>query len=99
MSKDLQGLSLFEMRLEPFQGTEPGLMTASVLMVVCKKSEQMIVEKLALMTDANFEEEVPGYGRPARRGYKLFFLKLHHVYHIGQLELLRNLAGYTEKFI
>ena len=69
------------------------------LMDAYDKLHQAVLEKVAPMTAADFDEEIPGFGRPARRGWMLFFMEFHHAYHIGQLELLRNLAGHTEKII
>ena len=95
----LADLSRFERGSEPILGPEPGLMTASELMDAYQVLHQSILEKLDPMTEADFDEKVPGFGQPARRGYMLFFMEFHHAYHIGQLELLRNLAGHTEKII
>ncbi len=95
----LTDLSRFERGSEPILGPEAGLMTASELMTAYEVLHQAVLEKLEPMTDADFDEEVPGFGRPARRGWMLFFMEFHHAYHIGQLELLRNLAGHTEKII
>ena len=60
---------------------------------------QVVLEKIALMNEAEFDAEIPVFQEPARRGWMLFFMEFHHAYHIGQLELLRNLAGHTEKVI
>ncbi len=95
----LADLSRFERGSEPILGSEPGLMPAFELMEAYEVLHQAVLEKLGPMTDADFDEEVPGFGQPARRGYMLFFMEFHHAYHIGQLELLRNLAGHTEKLI
>jgi uncharacterized damage-inducible protein DinB len=95
----LADLSRFERGSEPILGPEPGLLTASELMEAYEVLHQAALEKLALMNDVDFDEEIPGFGQPARRGYMLFFMEFHHAYHIGQLELLRNLAGHTEKLI
>jgi len=98
-TEGLTDLSRFERGSEPILGPEAGLMTASELMTAYEVLHQEVLEKLEPMTDADFDEEVPGFGRPARRGWMLFFMEFHHAYHIGQLELLRNLAGHTEKII
>lgn len=95
----LADLSRFERGSEPILGPEPGLVTASELMDAYQVLHQSILEKLDPMTEADFDEKVPGFGQPARRGYMLFFMEFHHAYHIGQLELLRNLAGHNEKVI
>ena len=95
----LADLSRFQRGSAPILGPEPGLMTAPELMEVYETLHQAVLEKLEPMNEADFDEEVPGFGRPARRGWMLFFMEFHHAYHIGQLELLRNLAGHTEKII
>ncbi len=95
----LADLSRFRRGSEPVRGPEAGLMTASDLMQAYETLHQVILEKLEPMTDTDFDQEVPGFGQPARRGWMLFFMEFHHAYHIGQLELLRNLAGHTEKII
>lgn len=97
--QELADLSRFKRGSEPILGHETGLMTASELMEAYETLHQAVIEKLAPMTAAEFDEEIPGFGRPARRGWMLFFMEFHHAYHIGQLELLRNLAGHTEKII
>ena len=95
----LADLSRFEYGSGPVLGPEPGLMTASELMEAYETLHQAVLEKLAPMTDADFDEEITTYQGPTRRGWMLFFMEFHHAYHIGQLELLRNLAGHTEKII
>ncbi len=69
----LTDLSRFERGSEPILGPEAGLMTASELMTAYEVLHQAVLEKLEPMTDADFDEEVPGFGRPARRGWMLFF--------------------------
>ena len=96
---DLADLSRFKRGSEPIRGPEPGLIKAAELMDAYGKLHQAVLEKVAPMTAADFDEEIPGFGLPARRGWMLFFMEFHHAYHIGQLELLRNLAGHTEKII
>ncbi|HPR35203.1 MAG TPA: DinB family protein [Anaerolineaceae bacterium] len=95
----LDDLNRYKRGSEPILGPEPGLMMASELMDAYAELHQAVLERISPMTDADFDEEIPGFGRPARRGWMLFFMEFHHAYHIGQLELLRNLAGHTEKII
>ena len=92
-------LSRFGNGSKPITGPEEGLMTASELMAAYELLHQAVVVAIAPMTAANFDEEVQGFRQPARRGWMLFFMEFHHAYHIGQLELLRNLAGHTETLI
>jgi uncharacterized damage-inducible protein DinB len=95
----LADLSRFRFGSEPVLGPETGLMTASELMDAYQVLHQAVHEKLAPMTQADFDEEISTFEGPTRRGWMLFFMEFHHAYHIGQLELLRNLAGHTEKLI
>ena len=95
----LADLSRFKYGSEPVLGPEPGLMTHNEIMDAYELLHQAVLEKIALMTEAEFDVEIPTFQGPARRGWMLFFMEFHHAYHIGQLELLRNLAGHTEKII
>jgi len=95
----LADLSRFKYGSEPVLGPEPGLMTHTEIMDAYELLHQAVLEKIALMTEAEFDVEIPTFQGPARRGWMLFFMEFHHAYHIGQLELLRNLAGHTEKII
>jgi len=95
----LADLSRFRYGSEPVLGPEPGLMTHTEIMDAYELLHQAVLEKIALMTEAEFDVEIPTFQGPARRGWMLFFMEFHHAYHIGQLELLRNLAGHTEKIL
>ncbi len=95
----LADLSRFQRGSAPILGPEPGLMTHTEIMAAYEVLHQAVLEKIALMTEAEFDVEIPSFQGPARRGWMLFFMEFHHAYHIGQLELLRNLAGHTEKII
>ena len=56
--------------------------------------------RLAEMDSAVFDEEIIIFGDQAqRRGWWALFFLFHHSYHVGQLEVLRNIAGRTEKLI
>lgn len=95
----LADLSRFRYGSEPVLGSEPGLMTHTEIMDAYELLHQAVLEKISLMTEAEFDVEIPTFQGPARRGWMLFFMEFHHAYHIGQLELLRNLAGHTEKIL
>ena len=95
----LADLSRFEYGSGPVLCPEPELVSALDLMKAYDSLHQAVLEKIAPMTDADFDEEINPYENPTRRGWMLFFMEFHHAYHIGQLELLRNLAGHTEKII
>jgi len=96
-TEKLAKLDRFGYGSEPVLGPEPNLMTKAELMEVYDLAHGMVAEKIAPLTDADFNKEVVSFKGPTRLGWMLFFLEFHHAYHVGQLELLRNLAGYTEK--
>lgn len=93
-------LSRYQRGSEPILGAEPGLVPLDKLLEGIDKLNQAIQSQLAGMTEADFDEEITLFGnQKARRGWGAFFMFFHHTYHIGQLEVLRNLAGKTEKII
>jgi len=51
------------------------------------------------MSDADFTREIEFRGRTITVGWRVLFLNFHFTYHVGQLELLRQLAGRSEKLI
>jgi len=52
-----------------------------------------------MMQDDDFGKEIEWNGKSVTVGWKVYFFFFHFTYHLGQLELLRNLAGRTEKVI
>lgn len=96
---NLQGLKRYERGSEPVKGQADDVLDIAYLLEGLKTVHQAVQEKLDLMTEADFSREVPHWDEAAPLGWRVFFLQFHHTYHVGQLELLRNLAGRTEKVI
>lgn len=63
------------------------------------ESQDRLVAALQALPPADLEREVLFYNTPRSLGGLLAFLQWHETYHLGQLELLRQLAGRTEKVI
>jgi hypothetical protein len=84
---------------EPVPCDEPGVIELPVLIDAYALLTKTISERLAQMTEADFNDEIDFWQSQSRRGYVAFFYFFHNTYHIGQLEQLRNLAGKTEKVI
>jgi hypothetical protein len=59
----------------------------------------LLVARLAEMSPADFDREIQSRDRTVSLVWRLFFLHFHYTYHLGQLELLCQLAGKTEKLI
>jgi hypothetical protein len=83
----------------PICGDEPGVIELPVLIDAYALLTKTITDRMAQMTEADFDQQIEFWQGHSRRGYVAFFYFFHNTYHIGQLELLRNLAGRTEKVI
>jgi len=97
--KDIPDLGHYGFGSDPICGEEDGVIPLQVLMDTYAQLTKMITDRLATMSEADFDEEVDFWQGKTRRGYVAFFYFFHNTYHIGQLEQLRNLAGRTEKVI
>ena len=99
-AENLVGLSRYTHGSDPVTGFEAGLLTPEQFMATYDKLHQAIIDRLLECDEAYFDQELELWpGSKATRGWWAFFFSFHHSYHIGQLELLRNLAGRTEKLI
>ncbi|MGB4595390.1 MAG: DinB family protein [Anaerolineaceae bacterium] len=93
-------LSLFARGSQPITGSEAGLPTPEQLLTAYDTLHQMVISQLGQSEETYFDQEVELWpGSKSTRGWYATFFSFHHSYHIGQLELLRNLAGHTEKLI
>lgn len=97
---NLVGLSRYGHGSEPVIGFEAGLLTPEQLITTYEELHQGTINRLLECDEAYFDQELELWpGSKATRGWWAYFFSFHHSYHIGQLELLRNLAGRTEKLI
>jgi hypothetical protein len=99
MPSGLPDLAHYGFGSEPVHGDEPGVIELPVLVDAYALLTKTITDRLAQMSEADFDEEIEFWQGQSRRGYVAFFYFFHNTYHIGQLEQLRNLAGKTEKVI
>lgn len=96
---DLPNLNRYGYGSDPICGEDAGVLELTVLLEVYGRLTSLVTNRLAQMTTADFDTEIDFWQGKNRRGYAAFFYFFHHSYHIGQLELLRNLTGRTEKVI
>ncbi len=96
---DLPNLSIYGYGSEPIRVDHPGVQPLPVLLGAFEQLTRLITDRLAAMSESDFDQEVEFWQGKVRLGYNAFFYFFHHSYHIGQLEQLRNLAGKTEKVI
>lgn len=98
--ENLEDLSRFVRGSQPITAFEAGLPTAEQLLETYDKLHQAILNRLHQTDEDYFDQELELFpGSKATRGWWAYFFSFHHSYHIGQLELLRNLAGHTEHLI
>jgi hypothetical protein len=71
----------------------------SILVQKLAQSGEQLATVLQALPAGSLESEVLFYNNPRSLGGLLAFLQWHETYHLGQLELLRQLVGKTEKII
>ncbi len=84
---------------EPIREPEIGLFTLVDLLDGHDQVHQAVKARLSEMGEDDFNVDVPFGQKTASRGWAVFFLHFHYSYHIGQLELLRQLAGKLDKVV
>lgn len=77
----------------------PGVLPLEQLLAHHSTIHELLVARLGEIDEAAFAREIQHGDRTVTLGWRLLFLNFHHTYHLGQLELLRQLAGRTEKMI
>lgn len=96
---DLLDLSHYEYGSEPIKKQEEGVYNLRELINHFTNLTRLFTKKLEQIDESAFDETIPFFQGPTRRGYVLFFDLYHNTLHLGQLEQLRNLAGRTEKLV
>ncbi len=99
LPSNLPDLKRYRINSEPIRGEAEGVHQMKTLIESYHQLTEIIINRLAQMNDADFDDEIDFWQGKKRRGYVAFFYFFHNTYHIGQLEQLRNLAGKTEKII
>lgn len=84
---------------EPVTGEGPGVLPLERLLAAVKSSQERITEALGALSEEALEEEHLWGDRSITLGARLHFSYFHDTYHVGQLEMLRAVAGKTDKVI
>lgn len=84
---------------DPITGDGPGVVPLERLLSVLKDGQGRITMSLGGLSDGALREERPEGERRLTLGERLVFAYFHDTYHTGQTELLRALAGKTNKVI
>jgi hypothetical protein len=96
---DLAEVAIYRRESEPIRGNQAGVLSLERLLEHHRTVTTLIGARLAEMSDADFATVITRGERTMTVGYRLFFLHFHYSYHVGQLELLRQLAGKIDKVI
>jgi hypothetical protein len=92
-------LERYRRESEPILVEGEGVLELQTLLAGHDQVFASITTQLNEMTEADFEQEIQQGERRMTRGWRVFFLHFHYTFHIGQLELLRQMAGKTDKII
>jgi uncharacterized damage-inducible protein DinB len=90
----------YDWESEPVTGEGPGVLRLEELVRMLDRSQTAIATALDRAASAGaLLEEIQVGGRSMSIGERVFFLYFHETYHVGQTELLRQLAGKDDKVI
>ncbi len=85
---------------DPITEDGPGVMAFADLLGLLDASEEALEAALADVDDEFMAEELSVEdGRMASRAAQVMFTYFHDTYHIGQTDLLRQMAGFSDKII
>jgi uncharacterized damage-inducible protein DinB len=77
----------------------PHVMQLSELVALVRKSQGRIADLLGSMTEQQLAAERTSGDRTSTVSSRLFFNFFHDTYHVGQTELLRQVAGVDDSII
>lgn len=84
---------------EPVLGDGEGVQRMEVLLEMLGRSQERINAALTRITTEELAKETQDHRGKTTVAERLFFLYFHETYHVGQTELLRQLAGANDKVI
>ena len=84
---------------DPIMEDGPDVLRLNELLEIFDQSQAALAKALGQATEEYLREEISAGQRTAHRNERLFFLYFHETYHVGQTELLRQLAGKDDKVI
>jgi hypothetical protein len=84
---------------DPVTGDGPGVIPLDRMLSVLKEGQERIAAGLSALSDEALREEQAVGERRLTLAERLHFAYFHDTYHTGQAELLRALAGRTDKVI
>ena len=92
-------LEIYRRESQPITAEGPGVLPIERLLEGLDAVSTAIRERLSQMAPPEFERPIQQGERTFTVGWRFLFLHFHYTYHLGQLELLRQLAGHGEKIV
>ena len=96
---EVPDVSRYRRESNPIKADGPDVLSLDSLLAGHEAVHARVAARLADLTDAEFAGEIQIGERKMTLGYRVLFLFFHYTYHVGQLELLRQMAGKTEKLV
>jgi hypothetical protein len=96
---DPAGLVIYKRESEPITAERPEVLPVETLLSGLDAVHAALAARLAEMVPQDFEREIQQGERRFSVGWRFLFLHFHYTYHLGQLELLRQMAGHSEKIV
>ena len=84
---------------EPITADDAGALPLDELLRLLAASQEALAAALSRATPEDLARELKVGERTTTVGARVFFLYFHETYHVGQTELLHQLAGATDKVI
>lgn len=92
-------LARYRRESAPVLAERDARLTLEELLAALDRSQESLAARLATIGGEELARERPFAGRTRPGDQLLFFLYFHETYHVGQAELLRQLAGKDDKVI
>jgi len=89
----------YQTESDPLAGDDSTALPLETLLARLDQSQQCLAAALGRMNEADMAQEITVRERKTTVGQRVFFLYFHESYHVGQTELLRQLAGKNDKII
>lgn len=89
----------YQRESDPVTGDGPGVVSLERLLAVLKEGQVRITAALSTLSEQALQVEETDNGRRSTLEDRLHFAYFHDTYHTGQTELLRAVAGKTDKVI
>lgn len=89
----------YQRESEPVREDDPDVLPLETLLAKVTASQEALAAALSRTTEADWTKELRFGQRVMTVAQRVFFLYFHETYHVGQTELLRQLAGKNDKVI